>query len=325
MPLDSGIDKKEQKERQQEQEYQDNINAVQWLQKAAEEGDAHAQFCLGDLYHKGEYLSKDHTRAMYWLQKAAEQRVVLAQLMLGDIYLIGEILPQDYTEAAQWYQKAAEHGNHIAQFVLGKMYIFGQGVQQDYFEAANWLKKSSDQENSEAQFLLSTLYWIGNGVARDRQKACALVRSAAEHGNREAIRFYNKYCMSYVDGNGCNDEQSQGQSQEEQQPISSKSEDDEFQELLQKMRQHEEADRPAIRWGIGACIFLFGILITRGVELFLLVIGSVFIGSGAVGGITALYSHITGKKPFECSKQYMYIVTAVIALISTLFWLAQGY
>ena len=47
--------------------------AVEWWQKAAEQGLAEAQFNLGNCYYWGEGVAKDNEKALKWYQKAAAQ------------------------------------------------------------------------------------------------------------------------------------------------------------------------------------------------------------------------------------------------------------
>jgi len=46
---------------------------VAWYRKAAEHGDAKAQYNLGIAYAKGEGIAKDEAQAVEWFRKAAEQ------------------------------------------------------------------------------------------------------------------------------------------------------------------------------------------------------------------------------------------------------------
>ena len=52
---------------------------------------------------------------MKWYRKAAEQGDADAQYNLGISYDRGEGVPQDYVEAVKWYRKAAEQGDADAQ------------------------------------------------------------------------------------------------------------------------------------------------------------------------------------------------------------------
>ena len=46
--------------------------AVYWWSKAAEQGDADAQYNLGRAYWLGDGVSEDKPQAVYWWSKAAE-------------------------------------------------------------------------------------------------------------------------------------------------------------------------------------------------------------------------------------------------------------
>ena len=68
------------------------------------------------------YQAGDYAEALKWYRKAAEQGDASAQYNLGNGYRRGKGVTQDYAEAANWYRKAAEQGNAWAQSNLGVMY-----------------------------------------------------------------------------------------------------------------------------------------------------------------------------------------------------------
>ena len=59
------------------------------------------------------------------LRKAAEQGNADAQYDFGVLYFYGEEIPKDYAEAVKWFRKAAEQGHDFAQMSLGDMYADG--------------------------------------------------------------------------------------------------------------------------------------------------------------------------------------------------------
>ncbi len=67
-------------------------------------------------------------RVLQWLQKAAEEGNAAAQMDLGWVYADGRDVPRDDAEAAKWFRKAAEQGEAAAQNKLGVMYANGRGV-----------------------------------------------------------------------------------------------------------------------------------------------------------------------------------------------------
>ena len=95
---------------------------VKQLQKAAEQGDAEAQFNLGRYYLFGKGVEKDEKEAVKWLRKSAEQGVAKAQYNLGVLYANGDSVPQNNAKAVDWLRKAAEQGDDKAQFVLNDLH-----------------------------------------------------------------------------------------------------------------------------------------------------------------------------------------------------------
>ena len=164
----------------------DDNEAVKWYRKAAEQGDAHAQNSLGMMYGFGRGVPKDDSESAKWYRKAAEQGLAQAQLMLGLMYRNGRGVTQDDYEAVRLYRKAAEQGEKYAQFNLGMMYDEGRGVTKDESEAAKWYRKSAEQGYARAQNYLGMMYAIGRGVAKDESKAVKWFRKSAEQGEKNA-------------------------------------------------------------------------------------------------------------------------------------------
>ena len=76
---------------------------------------------------RGRGVPQDYTQAALWYRKAAEQGNAEAQYDLGALYVKGQGVPQDYAQAALWYRKAAEQGDAEAQWRLGGLYYEGPG------------------------------------------------------------------------------------------------------------------------------------------------------------------------------------------------------
>jgi TPR repeat protein len=94
---------------------EDEKQAVTRNRKAAEQGNAKAQFALGQMYHNGNGVPEDDKQAMTWYRKAAEQGYAPAQYSLGGMYANGEGVPRDDSQAVIWIRKAAEQGYAGAQ------------------------------------------------------------------------------------------------------------------------------------------------------------------------------------------------------------------
>ena len=131
----------------------------------AKAGDANAEFQLAlRLMNGSGGVQQDTREAMIEFQKAAEKGNAEAQYMLGQIYEDGGMgmavpdsdgsytngrvvnfhpVPNDFGLAAKWYRMAAKQGNALAQNHLGLIYADGRAVPQDYAEAYFWLSLAS--------------------------------------------------------------------------------------------------------------------------------------------------------------------------------------
>ena len=154
--------------------------------RAAEQGNAIAQFNLGMKLADGQGSIQDYTSAMSWLLKAANQGNASAEYRLGVMYANGEGVQKDYSEAVMWYRKAAEHGDVVAQFNLGVKLTNGQGVAQNYKEAMSWYSKAAEQGQANAQNNLGVMYFSGQGVPRNLIQAYKWVSLAGMLGDSAA-------------------------------------------------------------------------------------------------------------------------------------------
>ena len=160
--------------------------AFEWFKKAAEQGEAVAQFNVGVLYLNGEGVEKDAKVAFEWFKKAAEHGYAVAQSNVGVFYLNGEVVEKDAKEAFEWFKKAAEQGDAGGQNNLGTCYYFGVGVEKDVKEAFEWLKRAAEQGEAGAQFNVGVFYLNGEVVEKDAKVAFEWFKKAAEQGDSKA-------------------------------------------------------------------------------------------------------------------------------------------
>ena len=69
---------------------------------------------MGILYGHGEGVPQDYAEAVKWYRKAAEQGDATAQFNLGTDYAKGQGVPQDYVLAHMWLNLAAAQGTEGA-------------------------------------------------------------------------------------------------------------------------------------------------------------------------------------------------------------------
>lgn len=87
----------------------------------AQKGDADSQNSLGNMYEKGQGVTKNMELAFKWYQKAAHQGHALAQLNMGRLYLAGVSVPLDANQAAYWLDLAAAQGVREAETMLTQL------------------------------------------------------------------------------------------------------------------------------------------------------------------------------------------------------------
>ena len=89
--------------------------------KAANRGEAWAQFNLVVCYANGNCVEKDLRMAVCWWRKATEQGIAQAQYNLGVCYADGNGVEKDLREAEHWFRKSAEQGLEEAKQALAYM------------------------------------------------------------------------------------------------------------------------------------------------------------------------------------------------------------
>lgn len=166
---------------------------VEQERKAAEKGDAEAQYQMGLRHENGDVVIKNYAEAARYYRLAAEQGHVLSGFSLGEAYLRGHGVPLDAAEAFKWLNKAASNGDASAQYFTGWMHENGLGTKKDPVEAMNSYRKAVENGNIRAAANLGALFQEGRGRARDLEEAVKWYRKGAEAGHAEAQTYLG--CM----------------------------------------------------------------------------------------------------------------------------------
>ena len=159
------------------------VEAVKWYHKGAEQGFVPAQLSLGCLLYwgveTGDTIEFHRTEALKWLRRAAEQGYVLARETLARLLYWSveedEAVVKNKSEAAKWFQKAAEQGSLEAQRSLGECYINGEGVLTNKGLGVRWLEKAAEGGDKQSLGLLGVCYFMGWGVPKDESKGKNLI------------------------------------------------------------------------------------------------------------------------------------------------------
>ena len=120
---DSNINKEQSciAEEFNEPEADTNTRVTDIIQCFAREGDAGAQYTLGNMYHSGAGVRKNEDVALRWYKKAAEQGMADAQYNLGLMYASGNGVTEDTDIAIDWIFRAAQQGHKDAEFTFNLM------------------------------------------------------------------------------------------------------------------------------------------------------------------------------------------------------------
>ena len=165
---------------------------VERLEQMAEQGDAYAQFVMGQFYRDGPLLIPDVAKAQYWFQQAAEQGLPEAQYALGKLLLSADPEVHDLDEGIRWLRRAAQEGNTYAAYRLGKEYLTGEHAPKNGENAVHWFHLSAKRGNPFAQYMLGKLYLEGKAVPRDQEQAVQWFRRSAAQGSRYAQFFLDR-------------------------------------------------------------------------------------------------------------------------------------
>lgn len=114
--------------------------------KAAELGNAEAQYRVGWCYFHSQGVAEDNYEAFKWFKKSADQGYVDAIYKVGEAYMYSQGVQEDCKMAEKYFLSAAYKGYGDAYFDLGWLY---QSRLKNKNEAIYWLKKHADYTYAE--------------------------------------------------------------------------------------------------------------------------------------------------------------------------------
>jgi TPR repeat protein len=197
-----------------EQGYQRFASLEKAAHQAAANGNADAQYLLGEMYEYGRGVPQDDKTAVKWYTLAAEQVHGMAQYMLASMYEDGRGVSQDLKEADKWYnfsekletrqvsalEKEIERQKvlFITRFVITSVQGFDYALDyeigglnryanDEYAAALRELRLLAQQGNADAQVALGVMYRIGIGVTQDYTEAAKWLRLSADQGQSDAL------------------------------------------------------------------------------------------------------------------------------------------
>jgi len=166
--------------------------AIAWLDRAAEKGNAEAMTMLGMAYGAGRVVTKSPQEAVKWLRLAADSGYPKAEALLG-LTLVTAADVRNEEEGRRWVHKAAADGDPLGQSLLGEFLLSGKaGLGKNEAEAAAWYRKAAAQGDAKAQYMLANLLANGTGVEKDLVQSRFWLELAAAQGHPDARRILDQ-------------------------------------------------------------------------------------------------------------------------------------
>jgi uncharacterized protein len=120
----------------------------------------------------------DYTQAVAIWTPLAANGDADAEFNLGQAYRLGRGVPTNLAAAETWFERAANRGHVDAQTTLGLL-LFQNG---DQARGLKWLSKAADQGEARAMLVYGTALFNGDGVPQDPARGYAYVSRAAAQG-----------------------------------------------------------------------------------------------------------------------------------------------
>lgn len=130
-------------------------HALPLLHDLVKADDDRAMVLLAQMYKFNEGVSTDPQKVHELLLRAANHGNAQAQYLIASYYFGGKGFEPDFAKAFEWNMKAALKGHKLAQLTVGQALLSGTGVTKDICKAREWFEKSSLQGDGTAKQMLA--------------------------------------------------------------------------------------------------------------------------------------------------------------------------
>lgn len=130
-------------------------NEIAELESRATQGDAEAQYELGNRYAFGDGVRSDATKAFHWYERAASAGSSGGMFNLAACYHRGDGAARNLPKAIEWYERALASDKMLAPFALGE--IFSDESMRDYSRAKEYFRVALENGHPDADAALRLL------------------------------------------------------------------------------------------------------------------------------------------------------------------------
>jgi uncharacterized protein len=121
------------------------------VQCSDKDNNANCQLHAAEFFHHGVGGSVDQVAAVKYLTKSAENDHPAAQAMLGNFYHNGIGVAKDTATAVKWWQASATNCNPWAQNAVARSYYDGELVAVDKVKALFWVSLAAQYKFPNAE------------------------------------------------------------------------------------------------------------------------------------------------------------------------------
>ena len=159
----------------------DRARALEFLQRAANDGNVEAQYNLGVMYAYGHGVEKDRNASLALFRKAADEGYTAAYNGLA-LSLTDGSSDNNWTEAFHYFNKSAAAGNADGLYNSALLLKDGRGTPKDEATAVLYMRRAVRADHQAARIALGSMLIEGRGVAGNCREGTLLLKQAAERG-----------------------------------------------------------------------------------------------------------------------------------------------
>ncbi|KAI8886494.1 HCP-like protein [Backusella circina FSU 941] len=130
-----------------------NSQFIEMLTWISENGIESMEYRIGSLLHDTKF--NDLGVSIEWYRKAAEKSDSRAQWVLGYLYEKGNYLTEDLKLAFDYYSQSYKNDNTDSMVALGCMFLYGRYVRQDFLRAFNLFTEAVNMGHENADQALN--------------------------------------------------------------------------------------------------------------------------------------------------------------------------
>jgi TonB family protein len=173
---------------------------VREMRIAADAGNVTAEQIMGSLYMTGLGVARDETLAVQWLERAAKQGDGASALSIGRNAEDQQVrqLMHDETLARSWYQFSAEKEYTDAMLAMAGTFLGGPKQDRNWALGQRWLELATESGDAEAPYVSAMYEVIGvDAPARIEAHALENLELSAHRGWSKAADVLDLYAAGW--------------------------------------------------------------------------------------------------------------------------------